>query len=245
MLTITLNNEQQINVPQSWNEIKLCDYERWFSYTPQNQTQYITYIANICNTDPAFILNSPVQVFDIIKENLNFIFEDSINTPANSIILEGKEYFISFSDDLTLAEWVDIESVLESDNSKQLSTTLSILCRPIGEIYNSKTSESRQPLFEQLTMDQALPLLAFFLLRKEQSERISHLYSQIEQQVDLYREFIHSFVENGDGIKSLPIWQKIKYYFLTRSWQRRLSRCLDSCCTKSKKTKLKKNRINL
>ena len=80
-------------------------------------------------------------------------------------------------------------------------------------------------------MDKALPLLAFFLFQNEKLKTISSLYFQAQKEMKLYRQSIQDFAENGAGIKSLPIWQRIKYYCLTKYLQNRLSKFSDSYFT--------------
>lgn len=231
MIAITLEDGKIINVPQSWSEIRLGDYEKWFTHEPQNRSDEVKLIADICGIDVNTLLEKPTQLFDIIADSLHFIFSTEACEPNNTIEIEGQSYLISFSDELTLAEWIDIELVFENENPNRLSEILSILCRPAGETYDSKQSEKRKTIFENLTMDKALPLLAFFLFQNERLKTISSLYSQVRKEVKLYQHSIRDFAESGAGIKSLPIWQRIKYYCLTKYLQNRLSKFSDSYFT--------------
>lgn len=231
MIEITLEDGKTINIPQSWSEIRLGNYEKWFIHEPQNRSDEVKLIADICGIDVDVLLEKPTQLFDIISDSLGFIFNTETCEPSNTIEIENRNYVISFSDELTLAEWIDIESVFESNSSNRLSEILSILCRPPGEIYDSKQSEKRKIIFENLTMDKVLPLLAFFLFQNEKLKTISSLYFQAQKEMKLYQQSIQDFAENGAGIKSLPIWQRIKYYCLTKYLQNRLSKFSDSYFT--------------
>ena len=245
MITITLNNVgQTIKVPQSWAEIKLKNYEKWFDKKFSSRTEQVNYIADVCNIHPSVLLESPAQLFDIVFDAVCFVFEENIYQPQNSIKIDNVVYSITSGDELSLAEWVDIESVFTGGNQSQLSEILSILCRPQGEKYDSNCCEVRQQLFADLTMDKAMPLLAFFLLQSKRSETISNLCSQIKTHADQYLRLTRDFVENGAGTKSLPIWQKIKFYFLIKYLQNRLSKFSDSCSIVSTKSVQKKNNIN-
>lgn len=224
MITLSFD-DKQISIPQSWSDIRLGEYERWFRSEPQSRMEQIQLIANICDIDAELLLNNPTQIFDTITDIVKFVFEEYNGEAINRIDIDGTIYSIAFTQELTLAEWVDIESVFESDSESHLSDILSILCRPITEHYDSKVCETRKEMFTHLTMDKALPLLAFFLQQKERFQNVSNLYSEVKQLGDQYLLLIHSFVENGDGIKSLPIWQRIKYYFLMRSLKKQLSKC--------------------
>lgn len=232
MMTIKLEDGKTvINVPQSWSEIKLEDYEKWFNIEPQNRRDEVEMVARICNIESALLLEYPTQLFDTIADSLRFIFEPHSFEPSHQITIDEETFMIAFSDNLSLAEWIDIELVFEDSNAPKLSSILSILCRPTGEIYDNKKSESRLSLFASLTMDKALPLLAFFLQRNNELETISNLYSQIKEQAEEYLQHIQDFAESGDGTKSLPIWQRIKYYCLTKFLKNRLSKYLASSST--------------
>ena len=226
MITLSFD-DKQINVPQSWKDIRLGKYERWFRIEPKTRMEQIQLVANVCDIDADLLLNNPTQIFDTIFDIVRFVFDEYKGEALNRIEIEGKTYSIAFTEDLILAEWVDIESVFDSDSESRLSDILSILCRPIGEHYDNKKSESRKELFCNLTMDKALPLLAFFLQQRERFQNVSNLYSEVKQQVDQYLLLTRSFVENGDGIKLLPIWQRIKFRFLMRSLKKQLSKCSD------------------
>lgn len=208
-----------LQVPTAWSEVRLCDYERWFMIEPKDQMEYVHFVANICATEPDVLLNAPTQVFNIIAEAISFISDQDF-APVNYVEIDGEKYFVPFSDDLTLAEWVDVESTLEGQSQSKISEVLAILCRPLGEKYNTKTAEQRKEVFRNLTCDKVLPLVAFFLFKRKQSETILNLYSMVKDRTDLLLRDINHFVADGVGTKSLPIWQKIKYYFLTRYLKR-------------------------
>jgi len=245
MVTITLNDgERTINVPQSWSDICLGDYEKWFDFQPEDRLDEIELIARVCGVEADIFLDNPTRFFDIVTDSVAFIFEDNKYEASNFVEIEGQKYVISFTDELTLAEWIDIELAFEGESQFRLSEILSTLCRPEGEKYDNKLTEKRRDVFSSLTMDKAFPLLAFFLHRNELSEITLNLYSHLEEQIAQYLHFIQDFAASGDGIKSLPIWQKIKYFFLSRYLKNRLLKYSDSFSTKSIKTGRKRSRIN-
>ena len=243
MITLCFD-EQKIKVPESWSDIRLGDYEQWFRMEPKNRLEQVAMIAGVCGIEAEVLLNNPTQVFDIICDTVKFVFEDYQGELANSIQIDGTKHSISFTDELTLSEWVDVESVFETESENRLSDILSILCRPVGEGYDSKISDSRKAIFQDLTMDKVLPLLAFFLQQREKYQAVSNLYLEVKEQVDQFLQLTQTFVESGDGIKSLPIWQRIKYMFLMRSLKKQLSKCSDFYFTDSIKVKPKKNKTS-
>lgn len=208
-------------VPERWEEVKLADYERWFMLDPQTKTEYVNYVAAVCNVDRQVLLDAPTQVFDEVCKGIAFVFDNNFE-PQSLITVNHKHYIISLADKLTLGEWVDMESVLDSDSTTKLSELLAILCRPTGEKYNPDLLEQRQAMFGDLTCDKVLPLISFFLSRKKQSDAISNLYSAAVAQANQFLKDTEIFARSGDGIKQLPIWQRIKYTFLMKSLRKKL-----------------------
>lgn len=229
MLKIELNG-LKLSVPDSWEDVCLADYEKWFMYKPANKMEYIRLVADICKIDYEVLLNSPTRLFDVLADTIAFIF-DADFTPATKVSIEGKDFLVSLSDKLTLGEWIDIEETLGSDSETKISEMLAIVCRPAGESYNTDTAAQRKELFRKLPCSKALPLVAFFLHKKKESETILHHCSTVADQADQFLKDTKTFAINGGGIKRLPIWQRIRYICLTKSLEKQLSRFSDFSST--------------
>ncbi len=52
-------NEQNISVPDSWADITLADYEKWFMHQSGERVQDVNLIAGICKIDAAMLMESP------------------------------------------------------------------------------------------------------------------------------------------------------------------------------------------
>lgn len=219
-----------ILIPEGWHDIKLSDYEKWSGQKPETKKQYVNFVAGVCNIDANVLLEAPAQVFDIIIDAIRFIF-DSEPEASNKMNIDGRDYFVSFSDKLTLGEWVDIEGVIGSESTSKLSEMLAILCRPAGEKYNPDLAAERQAMFRAMTCDKVLPLIGFFLLKKKRSDEILNHYSTVADQANQFLRDTETFVINGGGIKLLPIWQRIRYIYLVRSLKKQLSKFSDSSFT--------------
>lgn len=221
----------KINVPNSWNDITLEEYEKLYLLKPETKLEYIQYVADVCKIDAKLLINSPTQLFDIVSNAIQFIFDNDFE-PVNNVVVDETEYFISFSDKLTLGEWVDIDSIIESDSETKLSEMLAVLCRPIGEKYNPDLTEERKKLFQSLPCDKILPLVSFFLLKKRKSEEILSHCLTVMDQANRFLKDTKSFAQSGVGIKLFPTWQMIRYYFLMRSLKKQLLKFSDSYYTK-------------
>lgn len=231
-----------MHIPTAWEDIKLCDYETWYMNVPQTQAEHVQFIADICKIDSDFLLNASVELFDTILGNIRFVFEKEFK-PVNKIEIEGINYSISYSDKLTLGEYVDVDEIIKSDGTTKVSDILAVVCRPVGETYDPDKLEERKLLFRNATCDKVLPLITFFLCRKQESEMILHHCSKVVEEANLLLKDIENLARNGDGIKSLLIWQRIKYYFLMRSLKKKLSKFSDSSFINKTGRKPKKNKV--
>jgi hypothetical protein len=217
-------------IPDSWKDIPLADYEKWYLQKPATTHEYIAFVADVCKIDAGQLLELPAQVFEAIAGAIGFVF-DNEPEPSNRVNIGGKDYFVSFADKLTLGEWVDIEGVLESDSPHKLSEILAILCRPAGEKYDPDNADKHLDMFRNLPCDKALQLVSFFLLKKKRSEEISNHYLTVIAQANRFLRDTETFAINGGGIKLLPIWQRIRYICLVRSLKKQLSKFSDFSST--------------
>lgn len=215
----------KLSIPNKWEDVPLKDYESWYLQKPETRLEHIQHVADICKIDPKVLLSSPTEVFNIVSEAISFIYKQDLE-PKNKVEIFGEDYFINYSDKLTLGEWVDIDGLLADEkNTNKLSELLAILCRPIGEAYNPDNTERRQKLFQELSCDKVLPLIGFFLLKEKKSRVILDHSLTVIAQGDQFLQDIRTFVLNGDGIKRFPIWQRIRYTYLTKSLEKQLTRC--------------------
>ena len=232
-----------ISVPQKWSEITLGDYEQWHNDTPESNSDYMRMMATICKTDINTLMNAPAGIFDELSKVLNFINNTQVEA-TRQIDIDGETYSIATTDKLTLGEWVDIDSILNSNSTTKISEMLAVVCRPLGETYNADTINGRKELFRSLGCDKALALISFFLRKKKKSEEISNLYSEVVAQANQFVQDTEHFVTNGDGIKQLPIWQRIKYTYLMKYLKKQLSKFSEFYYTGSTSQGLKTNKCD-
>ena len=150
MLKIEFNNTK-LEIPSSWSDITLADYEQWFNVHPADKMEYIRLVADICKLDADVLLESPTQLFDVIAETIQFVFEPQVE-PSHKVNIDGTDHFITLSDKLTLGEWVDIESTFDSASTTKISEVLAIVCRPAGEASNARIRSNRTETFRRTGM---------------------------------------------------------------------------------------------
>lgn len=225
MLKIEINGVK-VSVAEGWDEITLGEYEQWGLFQSGDEANYLQLIAAICKVDPKTLMNISVDEFGIIREALRFATETEVEA-SPQIEIDGTIFSVSPSDKLTLGEWVDIDAIMASRSTTKISEMLAVVCRPPGENYDADKVQSRYDMFRSLTCDKALAPVNFFLLKKKRSDEILNLYSEVVAQAVRFVQDTEHFVTNGDGIKLLPIWQKIRFTFLMKSLKKQLSKFSD------------------
>lgn len=220
MVKIEVNNVT-VNVPQSWDEITLGDYETYYKDKPETGRQRAEYVAKILKMDAAVLLSWPAEVFNMIVDTLGFLFSDNPIEATPVVDVDGTPYIVAIEDKITLGAWVDAEEAQKADKDV-LSNVLAIVCRPAGEAYDYQLNEKRQRQFAALPMSKVLGVLAFFLRCKSDLDKLTAAYTKVRQIVDLLPPSIKPFRARGGGIKLLRIWQAMRYYALIKLLNYRL-----------------------
>lgn len=205
-----------LSVPESWEDVKLENYEKCFSMGTETRLEQVHYLSRLCGIDAGVVLDNDIRLFQIMVEATSFLSENDFE-PVNRIKLKGEDYFVTPYEKLTAAEYIDADTVLGSEGDSRLSELLAIVCRPYGEKYKYEVCKERIPLFQNLSCAEALPLLSFFLFRRKKSEEILSHYSMVREQANQLLEVTENLALNGGGINSLPIWQRIKCIYLILS----------------------------
>lgn len=164
MKVIRFDN-RQIQVPTSWSEIQLGQYEEWNTETDNKKN--LEGIATMLNITAKEFSSYPKYIADEITNALNLISESQIE-PKTNIIIGNEEFRVTQSNEITLGEWIDMEALQKENSSSYFSELLAIVCRPIGEEYDHMRTSKRAQTFSQETCDRTLPLIHFFLQQKEQ-----------------------------------------------------------------------------
>ncbi len=218
-------NEDTINVPQTWGDVTLGDYERYYSDKPVTARERVVYVAKICNADPDLLMSWPADVYTMIVNTIDFLFKNNPVAPTPEVMIGGVKYTVSVEDDITLGAWVDAEEAQKAGD-KVLSSVLSIMCRPTGEAYDYKLAEQRQTLFAAQPVANVLGVMAFFLQCSDALEKRIAAYSTLGQLADKLPQLIPVFRPHGGGIKLSRIWPAIKYLCLIKLLHWRLRKHL-------------------
>lgn len=218
MIKIRIDNTNY-NIPSEWCDVKLSSYEKWFDSEIQNKEDEVAFVSKITGIGLDVLKTFPVSFYNDLVQMIGFSFKDAKYESKNSITIDNINYSINSEEELTLAEYVDVEAVLQG-NDNRLSSVLAIVCRPIGEKYDTKNLPERIKLFNNLTMDKLFPLFTFFLNLKEQSDKIMKLCLAVQETTDQLHLHTEASLKNGVGTTKLWKWRMIIYKKWIRFYQK-------------------------
>lgn len=237
------HNNIEVLVPESWDDITLGFYEEINFTKPTTIREKVNLVAQICKVEPEILLNWPAEIFDIIIDKLYFILNGNLSTPIPEVVIDKKTYVVTIEEKLTLAEWVDIDTI-QKKGEKILSNILAIVCRPVDEAYNHNNNDDRAALFAAQPVSKITGVLAFFLRCKTVSEQRIASYSNLVQTVAQLPMNTKYLLKPGAGIKLSTIWQTVKYYFMILLLHYQLQKFLRICNTKKTSNMQKKHKTN-
>ncbi len=166
--------DKEILIPTSWEDVTLgefielskldmADFESPVDY----YIQMLTLLGNQDIEDIKEFLKL-TDLTAIISEMV-FINEAPKELDNKEVTIDGQVYkLIPNLNNITLGEYVSIESLIERDKLNSISSIpaiLSVILRPEGEEFNSDIVEDRMRLFkEKLSIEDVLGMSLFFSL---------------------------------------------------------------------------------
>lgn len=228
----------KINVPQSWEDIKLGFYETFYKVKPVSARERIAFVATVCKVEPETMLSWPAEVFDTIVGYVGFLFEDNPRPASPYITVDGVKYIVPIEEVLTLGAWVDADEAQKAETAV-LSTVLAIVCRPAGETYDYNNNEKRAAMFAALPVSEVLGVLAFFLQCVNVLRSRTAAYSNLLLLADQLPRNIRSFLNPGGGIRLSRIYAITRYYVLMILLRYRLQKFSRTYNTEKIKTRRK------
>lgn len=224
-MTVIEYNGEVIEVPTSWEEIKLKDYENFYTVKPETIREKVALVAQICNVDPVKLMEQPTEVFNAMLESTRFIFQEPPRIESAKVKVDGQTFVIPIEEKLSLGAYIDADETMKAGENI-FSGVLAVVCRPEGEKYNPELTEQRTAAFGELPMSQVWPLLAFFLRCKSGLDQRTTAFINLVALVESLPPSIGPSLRLGGGIKLSQMLLKIKYYFLIKLLNYRLQRLL-------------------
>ena len=196
---------QNINIIDNWDDItlkKFMQLKKCYKIEDKNERFY-KILETLSDKDAEYFKNLDANYMEILLNNIKFLKDDITKESFNSIEIDGEEYHINFENKLKLMEFIDSETVMNSD-SNAFDIILAILCRkkdePYDDDYIANKFEKRQEMFANQSITKIYPLINFFLNKWEQSSKTTQLYLiAIKKLAMKFLENIEASAKSGTG----------------------------------------------
>jgi len=193
------------NVPTSWNQITLKQYqeiEAFYDNTENKSFDVREVIHILCNKTIDEVNALPLEFLDDIMEKMSFLqTKVTEEEPTNTLTINGEKYVVNIQNKLKVGEYVAVDSIIK-DDKHNYAAMLAILCRKEGELYDSKFEneilEDRVKMWEQQPITDVLRIISFFLQCYMISATSILLSSKIKEAIDQERENILNLRKSGD-----------------------------------------------
>ena len=194
----------ELNIPESWNDVTLKQYQEIEKYYEDKDEDFdvLSVIDILIGKDKEYIKSLPMEFLDIILDKLSFLtVSPQTPEPSNKITIDKETYTIHFENQLKVGEYIAADSILKSDRHNY-AALLAILCRKDGEAYDSKFEneviEDRIKFWEKQPVTKVLNLITFFLQLANLLYLPTLLSSQVEEAISLTRNHIETSHKNGE-----------------------------------------------
>jgi len=207
----------ELEVPTTLSDIKLWQYQKYMKVIEQNKTEdsedqekvndflNMKLVEIFCNVSLVDVSKIPLNEYNKILEILNKAFEEKPKLIQRFDLLDVDMGFIPKLDDITLGEYVDIETNIS--NWQKIHKAMAVLYRPVNfkskdkyTISPYKVNEEIQEIMKEMPLDIAISSMVFFYdLGKELLEAIPKYLEQKLKKEDM-QTLKHHLEKNGVGI---------------------------------------------
>lgn len=194
----------ELNIPESWNDVTLKQYQEIEKYYEDKDEDFdvLSVIDILIGKDKEYIKSLPMEFLDIILDKLSFLtVSPQTPEPSNKITIDKETYTIHFENQLKVGEYIAADSILKSDRHNY-AALLAILCRKDGELYDShfenEVIEDRIKFWEKQPVTKVLNLITFFLQLANLLYLPTLLSSQVEEAISLTQQHIETSHKNGE-----------------------------------------------
>ena len=175
-------------VPTSWAEVTFAQFLYW-QYSSKSLLDTVVHLTGIPRET---FLDAEKTLFDRVVGMMTFLQGDKFpEKPTDNFTFvdpaTGQGVFYSYDNQLTsitLAHYIDVETRLEEfteEPHRAFPYVAAILYLPPGEKYDSKTAAQRAEAFHQLPVSICLPVVSFFLSRRQSFERNTKLSQTLQK----------------------------------------------------------------
>lgn len=203
----------KVIIPESLNDIKLFQYQKWLKVSDQNDDQNFLkqkMIEIFCDIPLRDVLNIRTSDVDQIVDDINNVFQQKPKFIDRFDYDDKRFGFIPKLDDISFGEYVDLDNYLPDWES--MGKAMCVLFRPVT--YENKNNY----LIEQydgadkydmrnMTLDVVFGALVFFWNLK--IELLNSILNYLAQNTDdKLPHRIKDFLKNGVGINPSMDWHR-------------------------------------
>ena len=225
----------ELEVPTTLSDIKLWQYQKYMKIIEQNKTEdaedeekindflNMKLVEIFCNVSLRDVSTIPLKYFNEILEILNKAFEEKPKLVQRFKLLDVDMGFIPKLDDITLGEYVDIETNI-SDWQK-MHKAMAVLYRPVNfkakdkyTVAPYKVNEEIQELMKEMPLDVAISSMVFFydlgkdllgaipkyLEQRLKKEDMQQLETHLQKSGVGINQFMHSLKVMSETSMQLP-----------------------------------------
>ena len=229
--------EIELQVPTTLSDIKLWQYQKYMKVIEQNKTEDDKEDENInnflnmklveifCNVSLKEVNSIPLKEYDKVLAVLNKAFEEKPKLIQRFDLLDVDMGFIPKLDDITLGEYVDIETNLS--DWQNMHKAMAVLYRPVNfkqkdkyGISPYKVNEEIQEAMKEMPLDVAISSMVFFyalgkdllgaipkyLKANLKKEDLLTLEAHLEKNGVGINQFMRSLKEMSSTLMKLPIY---------------------------------------
>ena len=207
----------ELEVPTTLSDIKLWQYQKYMKVIEQNKTEdsdneeqindflNMKLVEIFCNVSLRDVSRIPLSEYQKVLEILNKAFEEKPKLIQRFDLLDVDMGFIPKLDDITLGEYVDIETNIT--DWQKMHKAMAVLYRPVNfksenkyTVAPYKVNEEIQELMKEMPLDVAISSMVFFYsLGKELLGAIPKYLEQNLKKEDMLQLETHLH-KNGVGI---------------------------------------------
>ena len=225
----------ELEVPTTLSDIKLWQYQKYMKIIEQNKTEdaedeekindflNMKLVEIFCNVSLKEVSKIPLKEYNKILEVLNKAFEEKPKLIQRFDLLDVDMGFVPKLDDITLGEYVDIETNIT--DWQKIHKAMAVLYRPVNfkaknkyGIAPYKVNEEIQEAMKNMPLDVAISSMVFFYsLGKELLGAIPKYLEQNLKKEDMLtldnhlqkngvgiNQFMHSLKEMSETSMQLP-----------------------------------------
>lgn len=195
-------NDKEYNLPENWKEITMKTYCHMFykleettSKMSDEEKQVITIrneakiISRLLGENDDFCLTLPVEVFNKIRNEIQFVYEisDFLDSKIFYLNIDGKKYFMPAPNEMSLRQYIDADIIMKDDNKNQFIELLACLLLPVGKDgkyeYDGKYQDL-VPKISEMSAEDGLPFIYTFFKKKIISKKVSEAFSKVQEETN-------------------------------------------------------------